>query len=81
VAPPLDPKALARTVLNVLEDSKLAATLRSGARGFAEANLDLDAYLAVYRTAIEEIAGKPLIEPAAPPAKPAKRSRRLAAAG
>jgi glycosyltransferase involved in cell wall biosynthesis len=81
VTPTLDSKALARNVLTVLEDTRLAATLRTGARSFAEARLDLGAYLAHYRRVIEEIAGKPMIASApAPAAKPAKRARRLATA-
>jgi len=81
VTPTLDSKALARNVLTVLEDTRLAATLRTGARSFAEARLDLGAYLAHYRRVIEEIAGKPMTASApAPAAKPAKRARRLATA-
>jgi glycosyltransferase involved in cell wall biosynthesis len=82
VTPTLDHKALARTVLNALEDTTAAAGLRVAARKFAEARLDLDEYLGHYRGVIEDITGKPIIEPAKPSKAPAaKRARRMATAG
>ncbi len=71
VAPTLDSAALAETVLQALEDTRLAASLRAGARAFAEARLDLNDYLSRYRGAIEEITGAKLIPPA--PAKAVKK--------
>jgi glycosyltransferase involved in cell wall biosynthesis len=75
IAPTLDPKSLARTVLLALEDTKLAASLRLNARAFAEAHLDLGEYLTRYRAVIEAVTGRLLLEPA-----PAKPKRRTAAA-
>ena len=71
VTPTLDHAALAQSVLRALEDGKLAAKLRKGARVFAERHLGMDAYIANYRAHIEEIVGKPLLPPA--PKAPAKR--------
>ncbi len=65
IAPALDPKALAKTVLEGLENTKLAASLRAAAREYAEARLDMKDYLRRYRAMIERVTGKPLIEPAA----------------
>ncbi len=64
IAPVLDPHGLAETVLRALKDSRLAARLRAGARAYAEAHLDINAYLANYRAYIEEIVGKPMLPPA-----------------
>jgi glycosyltransferase involved in cell wall biosynthesis len=60
----LDPKSLAKGVLTALEDTKLAAQLRAGARAFAEQHLDMQDYLARYRAYIEEVAGMKLLPPA-----------------
>ncbi|MBB5372610.1 glycosyltransferase [Acidocella aromatica] len=76
VTPTLDHAKLAQTVLRALEDGKLAAKLRKGARAFAEQNLAMDAYIANYRAYIEEIVGRPLLPP--PPkvaAKPRTRKK------
>jgi len=70
IVPNLDDDAVAQTLLSILDDSKRAARLRSGARQFAEAHLDINDYLAKYRGYIEEVAGKPLIQPAAEPDTP-----------
>jgi glycosyltransferase involved in cell wall biosynthesis len=78
IAPTLDPKAIARAVLTLLEDTRLSATLRQAAHEFALARLDLDVYLAQYRGVIEEITGKTLSPPQVA-AKPAKKSPRRAA--
>jgi glycosyltransferase involved in cell wall biosynthesis len=72
VVPTLDPKAIAKAVLEALDNTKLTTQLRLAAREFAVRNLDMDAYLQRYRALIERVAGKPLIEPVAEPpvAKP-----------
>ncbi|HQT87298.1 MAG TPA: glycosyltransferase [Acidiphilium sp.] len=73
VAPTLDPASLARTVLGLLEDRKLAQRLGANARKFAEATLDLNAYLAYYCQEIERITGKSLADK--PSARPSASSR------
>ncbi|MDE8349522.1 MAG: glycosyltransferase [Acidocella sp.] len=60
VVPTLDHAVLANTTLMALASPKLTAPLRLAAREFAEKHLDLQAYLARYRTLIEKVAGKPL---------------------
>ena len=72
VVPTLDPNAVANAVLNVLKDAKLSATLRAGARAFAEKHLDMKDYIARYRAYIEEITGKSLAPLVATP-KPKKK--------
>ncbi len=47
-----DPAALARRVLEVLEDGALATRLRVGARRHAERHLAMDAYVAAYEALI-----------------------------
>ena len=74
LTPCLDPKRLAERVLHVLDDRKLAAGLSRRARAFAEANLDMDRYIANYEALITDIAGRPAIEPL--PAKPKPRPRK-----
>jgi glycosyltransferase involved in cell wall biosynthesis len=64
VVPTLDHNALAETVLNVLGDAELNASLRVNARKFAEENLDMKDYLAHYRQVVERITGKTLQRPA-----------------
>jgi glycosyltransferase involved in cell wall biosynthesis len=59
-----DPPGLARKVLEVLEDAKLDATLRSNARLYAEKRLSMDDYLAEYEGLIGELVGRPVTEPA-----------------
>ena len=66
VTPTLDPAALAQTVLRALNDPALSARLRQGARDFAEAHLGMEDYIARYRAYIEEVAGRPLCQPAMP---------------
>ncbi len=61
LAPFLDSGALAETVLRVLGDAPLTARLRSGARVYAKQHLDLQAYIARYRSLIERVAGKKLL--------------------
>ena len=76
IVPTLDPNAVAKAVLNVLKDAKLSATLRAGARAFAEKHLDMKDYIARYRAYIEEITGKslaPLVAAPKPVKKPTKK--------
>jgi glycosyltransferase involved in cell wall biosynthesis len=74
VVPTLDPAGVAAGVLKVLKDQKLAASLRTGARAFAEAHLDIGDYLNRYRGYIEEITGKPLTVPVAAVKKPTAKA-------
>ncbi len=60
VVPTLDPAALAEEILRLLEDRKMNATLRRGARAYAEHKLDLRDYLAKYRAVIEDVSGRSL---------------------
>ena len=60
VVPSLDPVALAKETLRLLEDKKMTASLRHGARAYAEQKLDLRDYLAKFRATIEDVAGRPL---------------------
>jgi len=71
VVPALDPKAIAKAVLEALENPKRGAAMRRAARDYAERRLDMGEYLGRYRALIERVAGKKLIEPIAvkPPAK------------
>jgi glycosyltransferase involved in cell wall biosynthesis len=78
VVPALDHKAIAKAVLEALENTKLATALRVAARDYAERHLDMKDYLARYRALIEKVTGKPLIPPAAPAAKPTPKARRPA---
>jgi glycosyltransferase involved in cell wall biosynthesis len=55
LVPPLDPQALARTVLAVLDDAKLTRRLRIAARKYAEANLDLNHTIATMVAWIAEL--------------------------
>jgi glycosyltransferase involved in cell wall biosynthesis len=54
----LDPKALAETVLELLEDEKLNARLRAGARRYAEKELRMEDYLAQMEATIAELTGR-----------------------
>ncbi len=76
LTPCLDPKLLARRVLDVLEDRKLASGLSRRARAFAEANLDMGVYLARYEALIAKISGR---APGAAKPRPS-RGRKLKAA-
>lgn len=57
LVPGLDAGAIARAVLELLEDDKLNRKLRKGARQYAERHLDMTDYLATMRATIAEIAG------------------------
>jgi len=72
VVPALEPKAIAKAVLEALDNPKRVAGMRAAARDYAERRLDMGAYLDRYRALIERVAGKKLIAPVAekPPAKP-----------
>jgi glycosyltransferase involved in cell wall biosynthesis len=65
-----DPRVLAETVLEVLEDKKLDQKLRAGARRYAERNLSMDDYLRTYSRKIELLTGGSLL----PPEQPAYRA-------
>ncbi len=58
LAPFLDPQAVARTVLEVLEDVKLAKRIRAGARKYAEAHLAMPDYLANYDALVGRMTGR-----------------------
>lgn len=60
LTPCLDPKLLARRVLEVLEDRKLSKRLSTQARAFAEEHLDMGGYLAKYEGLIAELTGRPV---------------------
>jgi glycosyltransferase involved in cell wall biosynthesis len=79
IAPTLDHAKLAETVLRALEDKKLAAKLRKGARAYAEQHLGMETYIANYRAYIEEIVGRPLLPPP-PKAMVKPRARKKATA-
>ena len=53
-----DPEALARKVLEVLEDTALATKLRTAARRYAERHLAMETYLAAYEALISGLVGK-----------------------
>ena len=52
LTPFLQPDAIADHVLEMLENTKLAARLRRGARAWAEANLDMGDYISNYEKLI-----------------------------
>lgn len=58
LAPCLDPVAIASSVLELLEDTRLAERLRNSARSYAEAELSLDGYLHNYDALIASIVKK-----------------------
>ncbi len=83
LAPFLEPKTLARTVLNLIEDKDLNAKLRHSARAYAEANLAMGDYLDRYCDVIARLTGEhpvPLAEPEQPVAKKPLRIRKPVAA-
>jgi glycosyltransferase involved in cell wall biosynthesis len=55
LAPFLQPDAVADAVLQLLEDTKLAARLRRNARAWAERHLDMGDYISAYETLIEQV--------------------------
>ena len=58
LTPCLDPRALARAVLGLLEDKALTRGLRAGARSYAERRLAMADYLASYCCLIERLTGE-----------------------
>ena len=54
---PLDPKAVADGVADLLENTALAKKLRHAARRYAEQNLDIQQHLRAYEARIAEIVG------------------------
>jgi glycosyltransferase involved in cell wall biosynthesis len=60
VVPTLASNALASEILHLLEDRKMGAKLRRGARAYAEKRLDLQDYLAKFRAAIADATGQPM---------------------
>lgn len=63
LVPFLEPRVLARTVLDLLDDKALNRTLRKNARAYAEDNLSMDQYLDSYNRLIEKMTGE---DPRAP---------------
>jgi glycosyltransferase involved in cell wall biosynthesis len=57
LVPFLKPDLIADTVLEVLEDQRLASRLRRGARAWAERNLQMAAYLQGYEALIAKAVG------------------------
>jgi glycosyltransferase involved in cell wall biosynthesis len=85
LAPTLDPRGLADTILGLLEDKHLSGTLRANARAYAERRLAMEDYLASYCALIERLTGEnpaPSVEPlpdrTVPRSKPAVRRARAA---
>lgn len=60
LTPFLQPKVLAQDILNLLEDRKLTARLRSNARVYAESFLSMQDYLIRYVERIERLTGRNL---------------------
>jgi glycosyltransferase involved in cell wall biosynthesis len=58
LTPALDPNALVRNVLQVLEDDKLNRRLRGGARRYAERHLDMDHHIAAFTARVAQLTGK-----------------------
>lgn len=57
LTPPLDSPALARTVLELLEDTKLNQRLRRAARRYAERHLDMGQHIAAFTARVAELTG------------------------
>lgn len=74
-----DPKGLATTVLDLLENKSLNSKLRSNARDYAEKHLSMGDYIAAYRSAIERMTQRPIDDPAAPRKAPGKGAMKAAA--
>jgi glycosyltransferase involved in cell wall biosynthesis len=58
LTPCLDHEKLADTILSVLETPKLARKLRTGARRYAEAHLDMRQHIEAFEKRIKELTGK-----------------------
>ncbi len=57
LVPFFDPPGLARTIQRMLEDTRLARSLREKARQYAERHLAMDDYLATYEALISRLIG------------------------
>ena len=76
-----DPAGLARTIQRVLEETRLARSLREKARQYAEQHLSMDEYLAAYDALINRLIGGATVTRTAAAAiealsRPARRARR-----
>jgi glycosyltransferase involved in cell wall biosynthesis len=58
LVPFLDPKRMAGSILDLMEDKALTRKLRGNARQYAEARLDMADYLASYDATIERLTGE-----------------------
>jgi glycosyltransferase involved in cell wall biosynthesis len=58
LVPFLKPQALARAVLDLLDDKALTRNLRANARAYAEKTLGMEDYLASYNRLIERLTGE-----------------------
>jgi glycosyltransferase involved in cell wall biosynthesis len=58
LTPCLDPAKLADSVLEVLENRKLAQKLRTGARRYAEKHLDMKLHISAYAKKVQTLTGK-----------------------
>ena len=81
LAPFFDPQGLARTIQRVLEDTRLARSLREKARAYAERHLSMEDYLAEYEALIDRLIGGATVTRTAAAAiealsRPPKRARR-----
>ena len=82
LTPFLDPKAIAASVLSLLEDKSVTRSLRSAARAYAERRLSMTDYLTAYDATIERLTGEnPAASPGAesPPVAETMVRRRKAA--
>ena len=57
LTPALDPAALARNVLEVLENDKLNQRLRRAARRYAERHLDMEQHITAFTARVGELTG------------------------
>jgi len=81
LVPLFDPPGLARTILRLLEETKLAQSLRAQARRHAEQHLRMQDYIAAYERLINRLVGGAMLERTAAAAiealsSPALRARR-----
>jgi glycosyltransferase involved in cell wall biosynthesis len=81
LVPFFDPQGLARTIQRVLEDTRLARSLREKARAYAEQHLAMEDYLASYEALIDRLIGGATVARTAAAAiealsRPPKRARR-----
>lgn len=62
LVPFFEPASVARTILRVLEEPKLARSLREKARAYAERHLAMPDYLAAYEALIDRLVGGATVE-------------------